>query len=721
MDTEKLKIISEQLSIPQHRAAAVLKLLDEKASIQFIARYRKEQTGNLDEQQIAAIRDKAEYYDDLKKRKEFIIKKLEDKNLLTSELKEKILNSFSANEIEDIYLPYKETKKTKENIAIEKGLKPFADMFLEGVIYNPYKEALKYIDEAKDLKSAEDVLNSSIDIIAAVINRHSEIREDLRDFFIKEAFIETFLIKKNSSQGQKYRDYFDYREKAVKAPPHRIHAIFRGHAEKILTLKIRPEEDQALNLIIRKIKQYFPGLKKLQQDAYSIVDKAIRQSYSKLILPSLENYLFNELKEKSDSYSISIFAGNLKNILLDSPYGNKPVIGIDPGIRTGSKVVLLDGSGNLIHYTVIYTIEDSASGSDKNKKALDIIKDFIKQYKTEAVVIGNGKGSEAVTEYLKKELINFNIDILTVNESGASVYSASDIARKEFPYLDIVFRGAVSIGRRFQDPLSELIKIDPKSIGVGQYQHDVDQTKLKKALDDVVSNCVNSVGVDLNIAGKELLSYVSGINSTLAENILDYRHKNGFFKVRSDLLKVKGIGSITYQQAAGFLRIMDGENPLDKSAVHPDHYYIVEKIAKDLKVKTRELISSSKLVVKINPEKYIDENIGIITLYDIIKELEKPGRDPRKDFTFLIYTDNINAIEDLVPGMAVNGVVTNITAFGAFVDIGIDQDGLIHKSMISKTFVQNVSDFLQVNQKIVVKIIEVDIERGRVSLSLKDV
>lgn len=713
------KIISEDLSIPEKNVKAVLLLLEDKATVPFMARYRKEVTGNLNEEQIAAIRDKAQYFTDLVKRKAFIIKTLTDKNLITEELEKKINSSFSAEEIEDIYLPYKEGKKTRAKTAEERGLKPLAAGIIEGLVRDPDQEAVKYIDIEKGLSSAEDVLEGCTDIIAALVSENSEIRRKLRILFQKEAFIESRVIEKKRAEGQKYRDYFDYRERAEKAPPHRVLAVMRGHEEKILSVKIRPDAETACNLVRRNFYENMKLPGKLSVKASGLVDRAVNESWPRLLLPSIENWYTGTLKEKADEYSIAVFASGLRELLLEPPYGNKPVIAVDPGIRTGSKVVLIDSTGKLIGRTVLSAFH-TADDDEKNKKALDIIKGYIDKYKVEAAAVGNGTGSREISEYLKKMLPG-KIKVITVNESGASVYSASEAAREEFPDLDITFRGAVSIGRRLQDPLSELIKIDPQSIGVGQYQHDVDKKKLKTALDDVVVSCVNSVGVDVNSAGIELLGYVSGLGKTLAASIVRHREKSGLFLQRSNLLEVKGLGKTAYQQAAGFLRIMNGENPLDRSAVHPENYHIAERIAGDLNLDLDRLMGMSGITAKIDPGKYTDESAGLLTVNDIIAELEKPGRDPRSEFTLFTYSDGIEKIEDLSPGMVLNGTVTNVTAFGAFVDIGVHQDGLVHKSMISKSFVENPADFIKVNQKVSVKVIETDLERKRISLSIKDV
>jgi len=711
-------LISEELSIPESKVMAVLKLLEEKATVPFIARYRKEATGSLDEEKIAAVRDRFEYYSDLEKRKIYIIKTLTEKKLITPELEKKINESFSADEIEDIYLPFKEGRKTRAKAAEEKGLKPLALKIIEGKSADPEKEALPYIDSGKELFTVADVLDGCADIIAGMINENLETRSSLRRLFKKEAYISSTAPEKKQAEGQKYRDYFNYSERAEKAPPHRIMAVLRGRDEKILSVKIRPDEDKAVLLIKKMLEENYPAVRRLSGKAAALIDRAIAESYSRLLLPSMENALTAELKEKADEYSIAVFASGLREVLLEPPFGSRAVVGVDPGIRTGSKVVFLDSAGTLLGKTVLYLT--GPGEEEKNKNGLDIIKGFIDKYKVEAAAVGNGTGSREIAQYLKKELSSYNIKIITVNESGASVYSASETARVEFSDLDITFRGSVSIGRRLQDPLSELIKIDPQSIGVGQYQHDVNKKKLKSALEDVVASCVNSVGVDLNSAGIELLSYVSGLGRSLAENIVGYRKESGLFKKREDLKKVKGIGKTAYQQSAGFLRIMNGKNPLDRSAVHPENYKIVEKIAQDLKIEINKLVGMKGIASMVDPSRFTDENAGILTVKDIISELEKPGRDPRDDFSVFSYTDGVEKIDDLSAGMVLNGTVTNVTAFGAFVDVGVHQDGLVHKSMITDSFVDNPSDYLKVNQKVKVRVIEIDRERKRISLSIKD-
>lgn len=719
------ELVAHDVLTGEKSVSAVIRLLEEKATVPFIARYRKEATGNLDEEKIILIRDRYEYYTELEKRKAFILKTLNDKKLLTGELEKKIKESYSPEDIEDLYLPFREGKKTRGKIAEEKGLKPLAEIIMGGRSDNPETDALGYIDPEKGLSTVEDVIAGCIDIVAASVNEDGSVRKALRYLFKKEAYIESKVSERKKEEGQKYRDYFSYSEKASGAPSHRVLAVLRGNSEKILSLRIRPDEEKALNLIRSKLSALFPEFSRLSGKSREIAEKGLQEGYQRLLLPLMENMMQGWIREKAEDFSISIFASALKELLLEPPYGNKPVIAVDPGIRTGSKVVLLDSTGNLAGTALLFCAaspEGTSGGimSDKNKKGLDIIRGFIDKYKVEAAAVGNGTGSREISEYLKKEFAGTGIKVVTVSESGASVYSASEKAREEFRELDITFRGAVSIGRRFQDPLAELIKIDPQSIGVGQYQHDLDKKKLKNALDNVVTHCVNAVGVELNSAGAELLGYVSGIGKILAERIVSYRKENGPFPSRQEIRKVKGVGSNVFQQAAGFLRIAGGINPLDRSAVHPESYHVAEKIAGDLNLPLEKVIGMKDISSRVDAEKYIDDGTGLYTVKDIIAELERPGRDPRKDFVIFSYTEGIEKIEDLSQGMVLNGTVTNLTAFGAFVDIGVHQDGLVHRSMISEKYVENPSDFLRINQKVVVRVTDIDIARKRISLSIKD-
>ena len=711
-DEKIIKSISESLRIPEKNIMAVLTLFEEGATVPFIARYRKEMTGSLDETVIQAVKEKADFFEKIEKRKQYIKEVIEKKDSLTDEISLKIDRAETLAELEDIYLPYKTGRKTRAAAAKEKGLLPFAESIISGKIKNPETEAEKYINPDKGVETAADALKGASDIIAEKVNENTDVRKALRGFYAQTSLLTSSVIKKKKEEASRFRDYFEYSEKSSKAAPHRILAVLRGKNSSFLTVKIEVDEERAISIIKKTV---LNGSIYYSAPAYSFLEESIKDSFSRLLHPSLENEIISELRERADDASIAVFSENLKNLLLDSPFGNKPVIAVDPGIRTGCKAVAVDETGKLLEYGVIFPFDEK-----KRENGVDIIKRFHDKYNIDAVAVGNGTGGREVFDFLKSLSFLKDIPCIIVNESGASVYSASENARREFPDLDLTIRGAVSIGRRLQDPLSELIKIDPKSIGVGQYQHDVDQKKLSSALDDVVVSCVNQVGVDLNSCGRELLNYVSGLNSKLADNIVDYRNKNGRFRNRNELLKVKGMGEKSFQQSAGFLKIKGGDNPLDSSSVHPESYETVYRIAEDIGKPVEKLVGNKEAAAGIKIEKYVTEKTGLPTLRDIISELEKPGRDPRKEFEIFSYTDGINSVDDLEEGMVLSGTVTNITAFGAFVDIGVHQDGLVHKSRIADAFVNDPADFLKVNQKVRVKVLEVDTERKRISLSIRD-
>ncbi len=708
-----IKSVSSALGIAEKSIQAVISLLEEGSTVPFIARYRKEMTGSLDETVIQSVKEQHDFFESLEKRKQYVKEVIEKKDSLTDELELKIDSAETLAEIEDIYLPYKTGRKTRATAAKEKGLQPLAESIFYGRVKDHVKEAEKYINPEKGVADSEQALQGAADIIAEKVNENTDLRKQLREFYIKTSDITSKVVKKKTDEASRFRDYFDFSEKSSKAAPHRILALLRGKNNSFLTVKIEVDRESALSIIRRCILDrnivYSPPV-------LSFLENCFDDSFSRLLHPSLENEVLTGLKEKADDVSITVFSENLKNLLLEAPFGNKALIAVDPGIRTGCKVTAVDETGKLLEYGVIFPFDDK-----KKENGVDIIRRFHDKYNIGAVAVGNGTGGREVLSFLKSIPFLKDVPCIIVNESGASVYSASENARREFPDLDLTIRGAVSIGRRLQDPLSELIKIDPKSIGVGQYQHDVNQKKLSSALDDVVFSCVNQVGVDLNSCSRELLNYVSGLNSRLADSIVEYRNSNGRFTDRKELLKVKGMGERSFQQAAGFLRIKGGSNPLDASAVHPESYEIVNIIAEDIGESLDSLVGNSDAVLKIDIEKYVSEKTGLPTLRDIKNELEKPGRDPRKEFEFFSYTDGINTIDDLEKGQVLSGTVTNITAFGAFVDIGVHQDGLVHKSRIADTFVNDPSDFLKVNQKVKVRVLEIDTERKRISLSIKDV
>ena len=708
-----IKSVSSALGIAEKSIQAVISLLEEGSTVPFIARYRKEMTGSLDETVIQSVKEQHDFFERLEKRKQYVKEVIEKKDSLTDELELKIDSAETLAEIEDIYLPYKTGRKTRATAAKEKGLQPLAESIFYGRVKDHVKEAEKYINPEKGVADSEQALQGAADIIAEKVNENTDLRKQLREFYIKTSDITSKVVKKKTDEASRFRDYFDFSEKSSKAAPHRILALLRGKNNSFLTVKIEVDRESALSIIRRCILDrnivYSPPV-------LSFLENCFDDSFSRLLHPSLENEVLTGLKEKADDVSITVFSENLKNLLLEAPFGNKALIAVDPGIRTGCKVTAVDETGKLLEYGVIFPFDDK-----KKENGVDIIRRFHDKYNIGAVAVGNGTGGREVLSFLKSIPFLKDVPCIIVNESGASVYSASENARREFPDLDLTIRGAVSIGRRLQDPLSELIKIDPKSIGVGQYQHDVNQKKLSSALDDVVFSCVNQVGVDLNSCSRELLNYVSGLNSRLADSIVEYRNSNGRFTDRKELLKVKGMGERSFQQAAGFLRIKGGSNPLDASAVHPESYEIVNIIAEDIGESLDSLVGNSDAVLKIDIEKYVSEKTGLPTLRDIKNELEKPGRDPRKEFEFFSYTDGINTIDDLEKGQVLSGTVTNITAFGAFVDIGVHQDGLVHKSRIADAFVNDPSDFLKVNQKVKVRVLEIDTERKRISLSIKDV
>ena len=699
--------ISLEMNLEEARVSAVAQLLDQGATIPFIARYRKEKTGSLDEVIIAAIRDRIEQLNALNDRKEAIIKSLKEREILTQILLTDIQNADSMTDLEDYYEKYRPRKTTRAQMAKEKGLEPLAVFLLNQSNQDPLIEAKKYLSSHNEVESVEDALSGARDIVAEIINEDVQIRAGIRELFLKTGQIRSMVKKGKEEEGIKFKDYFDWTEIACKAPSHRILAMLRGQKESALSVHVLPGEENALHLIERKY------IKNQSKSALEIII-AIKDSYKRLLSKSIEKEYIHQLKSLADETAINIFAGNLKELLLSAPMGQKRILAIDPGFRTGCKVVCLDAQGQLLHHDLIFPHHNN------DEKAKKIVLNLVKTYKIEAIAIGNGTAGRETEAFVKGLVLDSNIHIVMVDESGASIYSASKLAREEFPDHDITVRGAVSIGRRLLDPLAELVKLDPKSIGVGQYQHDVDQKLLRKSLDDVVVSCVNQVGVEANTASRELLSQVSGLNDTIAANMVLFRNENGPFRSRKDFLKVPRLGLKAFEQAAGFLRIHNAGNPLDRSGIHPESYKIAEKMAKDAGLSIEDLMMNSLEITRIQLARYVTETIGMPTLKDIVKELASPGRDPRKEFQAFSFDNTIHDIKDLVPGMKVPGIVTNVTAFGAFVDIGVHQDGLVHISQLADRFVKDPNEIVTVRQAVIVTILEKDVKRKRISLSMKE-
>ncbi len=695
--------IALKINVKPQQVTAVLNLLEEGATIPFIARYRKDKTGSLDEVQIQQIQDEAKALKEFTDRKTFIEKAITEQGKMTDDLQTKINAALTLAELEDIYLPYKPKRKTKAQTARENGLEPLALLVLEQQDIDVALEASNYVNDDK-IKTADDALQGARDIIAEMVNEDAQVRAKMRKLFEDTAAMQSKVLPDKETEGAKYKDYFDFSEPIYKIPSHRILAILRGFLEGYLRMAISPVEEDALEMIE---KQYVKGMSTSSEQ----IKKAIKDAYRRLLQPSLETEFRTALKQKADEEAINVFAENLRQLLLSSPLGSKRILAIDPGYRTGCKVVCLDEKGELQKTDLIYVHEANRIYDSEYK-----IKELVKQYNIEAFAIGDGTAGRETEQFIKK--IDLGLPVFLVNEDGASVYSASETAREEFPNQDVTVRGAVSIGRRLMDPLAELVKIDPKSIGVGQYQHDVNQFRLKERLDQTVVSCVNAVGVNLNTASKHLLSYVSGIGSSLADNIVRFRNETGKFTNREQLKKVPRLGGKAFEQCAGFLRINEGENPLDKSAVHPEAYNIVEQMAKDLNVEVKTLIGNEPLLKTIDAKKYATEQVGEITVKDIINELKKPGLDPRNEAQQFEFA-NIYKIEDVTVGMVVPGVVTNITRFGAFVDIGVKQDGLVHVSEIAHQYITDPNEVLKLSDKVMVKVTDVDIARKRIALSIK--
>jgi uncharacterized protein len=708
MNTNRnILLVAKKLGLNEWQVENTIRLMDGGATIPFISRYRKEMTGSLDEVQLMHIKEEYDRLKQLDARKEAVIKSIEEQEKMTPELRQKIDASVTISELEDIYLPYRPKRRTRATIAKEKGLEPLAVLIMDQKENDPSLKAEEFLND--DVENIEEAISGASDILAEWINEDEKARKQLRYLFDKEAIIYSKVVKGKESEGIKYSDYYDWSEPLRKCPSHRLLAMRRGEEEGFLRLSVEPDETHALDML----KSIFIKGRNASSD---IVTDAVKDSWKRLLSASMETEFRNISKEKADIEAINVFADNLRQLLLGSPLGEKNVLAIDPGFRTGCKVVCLDRQGNFIHNETIYPHPPQNETAMSIKKILSLVN----AYKIEAIAIGNGTASRETEDFIKWIKFDTDIQVFVVSEAGASIYSASKTARDEFPDYDVTVRGAISIGRRLMDPLAELVKIDPKSIGVGQYQHDVDQTKLQKSLDDVVMSCVNAVGVEVNTASKHLLTYVSGLGPQLAQNIVDYRAENGPFSARKELLKVKRMGEKAFEQSAGFLRIRNADNPLDSSAVHPESYHVVEKMSKDLGVDVKELITNDIKRKEIKLEKYVTPSTGLPTLKDIVDELAKPGRDPRSKIQVFSFAD-IHSIEDVKEGMIVPGIVTNITKFGAFVDIGIKQDGLVHISNMSKNYITDPSIVVKLHQHLQVKIIAVDIERKRIQLSMKDV
>ncbi|MBC6365892.1 Tex family protein [Algoriphagus sp. AK58] len=701
--------IASELGVKPHQVLATIELLDGGATVPFISRYRKEATGTLDEVQVATIRDRIEQLRELDKRREAILKSIEEQGKLTPELKKSIDAAETMAKLEDIYLPYKPKRRTKATIAKEKGLEPLAERIFAQTSFDLLAEAEKYLSEEKEVKTIEEALQGARDIIAEWINENAQVREKMRKLFLEEGVFTSRVIPGKEAEAIKYKDYFEWSEPIKTAPSHRVLAMRRGEKELFLMLDSCPDEGSALALMERELLEFAAN------SAVDQVKMAIKDCYKRLLKPSMETEIRLLTKKKADEEAIRVFAENLRQLLLGAPLGEKSVMAIDPGFRTGCKLVCLGPQGQLLHYEAIFPHEPQR----QTAAAGMTVRGLVEKFGIQAIAIGNGTAGRETEAFVKSLGLPKSVIVTMVNEAGASIYSASEVARNEFPELDLTVRGAVSIGRRLMDPLAELVKIDPKSIGVGQYQHDVDQNSLKNALDDTVMSAVNGVGVEVNTASKELLTYVSGLGPVLAQNIVDFRKENGPFISRTQLKKVPRLGEKAFEQAAGFLRIRNAKHPLDRSAVHPERYELVEKMAQDLQASVQDLMSSEDLRNRIVLKNYVSETVGLPTLQDILEELAKPGRDPRETFEVFQFQDGVNSMADLKVGMKLPGIITNITAFGAFVDIGVHQDGLVHLSHLADRFVKDPNEVVSVAQKVQVTVMEVDSARKRIGLSMK--
>ena len=700
-------IIAAEHNLTQKQVKNTIQLLDEGATIPFISRYRKERTDSLDEVQITAISEQLNKLREIDSRKKTILKTIEEQGKLSDELLQQIESTYSLTELEDLYLPYKPKRKTRASVARDKGLEPLAKIVMQQQELNIERKANEFLNE--EIETAEDSLQGARDIIAEWINENKRSRNNIRNLFDRESFISSKVVKGKEDDAEKYRDYFDFSEPLKRCPSHRILAMRRGENEGFLRISISPDEEKALEILEEQfIKGYY--------DVSEHVRTAIKDSYKRLLGPSIETEFKNSSKEKADEEAIHVFAENFRQLLLAPPLGQKRVLAIDPGYRTGCKVVSLDEQGNILHNQTIYPHKPQSETKQAAKKLVSAVD----MYKIDAVAIGNGTASRETEAFIRKLKFNRDLKVFVVSEAGASVYSASKVAREELPQYDVTVRGAASIGRRLTDPLAELVKIEPKSIGVGQYQHDVDQGKLAHSLDLVVESCVNLVGVNLNTASKHLLTYISGLGPQLAQNIVDYRKSNGLFSARKELMSVPRMGAKAFEQSAGFLRIKNAENPLDDSAVHPESYHIVKKMASDLNCDIRDLLKDENLRNQIVLTNYVTEETGLPTLTDIMQELAKPGRDPRSVIKVFEFSKDVRKMEDVQPGMVLPGIVTNITNFGAFVDIGVKQDGLVHISQLADRFISNPNDVVKLHQHVQVKVLEVDVARKRIQLSMKE-
>lgn len=700
-----IKLIADSLQLSEKQIRNAIRLLDEGATIPFISRYRKEMTDGMDEVQLADTREQYDKLCELLKRRETVLKTIEEQDKLTDELRRRIENCWNSTELEDIYLPFKPKRRTRAEIAREKGLEPLAKMIMKQNSGDVERMAQQFTGE--NVETTADALAGARDIIAEWVNESENARNAVRRNFAFDAVISSKIIKGKEEEAQKYRDYFEMSEKLSRCSSHRLLAMRRGEAEGFLRVSINPDDDRCLE----RLERIFV---RADNEAADQVAEAVKDAYKRLLKPAVENEFAAESKAKADTEAIRVFAENLRQLLLAPPLGQKRTLGVDPGYRTGCKIVCLDAQGNLLHNETIYP----HSPQNEYAQAMRKIQKMVEAYDIQAIAIGNGTASRETEHFIQNIRYDREVKVFVVSENGASIYSASKTAREEFPDYDVTVRGAVSIGRRLMDPLAELVKIDPKSIGVGQYQHDVDQAQLKKALDQTVENAVNRVGVNLNTASKHLLTYISGLGSQLAQNIVTYRAENGAFRSRRDLLKVPKMGAKTFEQCAGFLRIPDAENPLDNSAVHPESYQIVEKMSKDLGVAVKELVRNKTLIQSIEKQKYVSDKVGIPTLTDILEELEKPGRDPREGVKVFEFDPNVKTIADLHSGMELPGIVTNITNFGAFVDVGIKENGLIHISNMADKFITNPAEVVALHQHVRVQVLEVDAVRKRVQLKL---
>lgn len=698
--------ISNELGLERVQVEATGALLREGCTVPFIARYRKEATDSLDEVAISAIRDRFEALSELDKRKQAILKSLEEHGHLTDDLESSVRAAPTLSVLEDLYLPFRPKRRTRATVAREKGLEPLAKRVYTQVDFDVAREARAFVSVEKGVETTDDAIDGACDIIAEWVSENAQIRDQLRKLFERRGLVTSTAVTGKEEEGAKFRDYFQWEEPASITPSHRMLAMRRGEKEGVLNLRIRPPEAEALNLIARLVI-------KGKGEGAELVLCAMTDAYKRLLVPSMETEFRLNAKRSADAEAIRIFSENLRQLLLAAPLGEKVVMAIDPGFRTGCKLVCLDRQGGLLQTDTIYPNQGTARTAEAGEK----LKMYCDRFSVEAIAIGNGTGGRELESFIRG--LSLGIVTIMVNESGASIYSASEIAREEFPDEDLTVRGSVSIGRRLMDPLAELVKIDPKAIGVGQYQHDVDQAALKAGLDDTVVSCVNAVGVDVNTASKELLTYVSGLGEQLASNIVSYRTENGPFATRSELKKVPRLGAKAFEQAAGFLRISGAKNPLDGSAVHPERYAVVKTMAGDVGCSLEDLVSDGTKVERIDPERYVSETIGLPTLRDILLELKKPGRDPREQFEAFSFVEGVDSIQDLEPGMLMPGIITNITAFGAFVDVGVHQDGLVHISEMADRFVKDPTEVVKVHQQVKVRVLSVDLERKRIGLSMK--